>query len=243
MSKKNIKDGHKVQLICPICSTKKEVTLPPEIIKKNSNLTTISIEKELVCTHQFQAYIDKNFKVRGYQKVDFELKSEKRSKKDPQKRVKRKEDNDLFKGLYMESNYLKYDAKGPIDFAYLINESDREEKRIEGSKIPYGAQQERQIKNKHQKLLSLQKKINSKEEKKFFQDGASYYQELLKTRPRSQKNNLEHEKREKKSKSRTSQLEEKKKDKNIIHLIEKEVKRLYNKEQLEEIANFGYFSK
>ncbi|MFX0073522.1 MAG: hypothetical protein ACFFAO_20795, partial [Candidatus Hermodarchaeota archaeon] len=32
-----------------------------------------SVPKGLICNHNFQAFIDKNFIVRGYQKIDFEL--------------------------------------------------------------------------------------------------------------------------------------------------------------------------
>jgi len=36
-------------------------------------LTTVSIPFGLICNHSFNAFIDKKFKVRGYQKVDFEI--------------------------------------------------------------------------------------------------------------------------------------------------------------------------
>ncbi|MFX1452620.1 MAG: hypothetical protein ACFFCM_17415, partial [Promethearchaeota archaeon] len=37
------------------------------------HLTTISIPSGSVCDHGFQAFVDKNYKVRGYQIVDFEF--------------------------------------------------------------------------------------------------------------------------------------------------------------------------
>ena len=40
---------------------------------QNQHLTTVSIPFGLVCNHSFNAFFDKNFKVRGYQKVDYEL--------------------------------------------------------------------------------------------------------------------------------------------------------------------------
>ncbi|MBN1800637.1 MAG: hypothetical protein JW891_03980 [Candidatus Lokiarchaeota archaeon] len=61
-----------MNVTCPICQKKKKFYLPRNILKKNG-LTTISIPKDTVCTHHFQAFIDKDLQVRGYQKVDFEL--------------------------------------------------------------------------------------------------------------------------------------------------------------------------
>jgi hypothetical protein len=62
-----------VNMRCPICYEKKELTFPKSVITGARQLTTISIPKGLLCDHHFQAYVDKNFMVRGYQKVDFEL--------------------------------------------------------------------------------------------------------------------------------------------------------------------------
>ena len=47
--------------------------VPRKIINETKQLTTVSIPSELVCEHSFQAFIDKNFIVRGYQQVDFEF--------------------------------------------------------------------------------------------------------------------------------------------------------------------------
>ncbi|TFF87974.1 MAG: hypothetical protein EU550_02200 [Promethearchaeota archaeon] len=63
----------KIKVICPICKEQKEINLPLDIFNQNKNLTTVSIQKGLVCSHHFQIFIDKDFKVRGYQKVDFEI--------------------------------------------------------------------------------------------------------------------------------------------------------------------------
>ncbi|MFX1443989.1 MAG: hypothetical protein ACFFHV_11285 [Promethearchaeota archaeon] len=62
-----------VVIECPLCHTKKKLKIPLKIINQSKQLTTISVPKGLVCDHNFQAFIDKNFIVRGYQKVDFEL--------------------------------------------------------------------------------------------------------------------------------------------------------------------------
>ncbi len=58
---------------CPICKGKKNLEIPSQIINQSNQLSTVSIPSGLVCNHTFQAFVDKNFRVRGYQKVDFEL--------------------------------------------------------------------------------------------------------------------------------------------------------------------------
>ncbi|MFX1479920.1 MAG: hypothetical protein ACFFCI_17515 [Promethearchaeota archaeon] len=63
----------KIEVICPNCKTRDLIGIPERHIKKSSHLTTVSIQKGLICPHHFQVFIDKNMKIRGYQKVDFEL--------------------------------------------------------------------------------------------------------------------------------------------------------------------------
>ena len=62
-----------IQVICPTCKTKKALRIPSKIINHAKQLTTVSIPSGAVCEHGFQSFVDKNFKVRGYQKVDFEF--------------------------------------------------------------------------------------------------------------------------------------------------------------------------
>ena len=62
-----------ILVICPSCNAKKELKFPTKIINQAKQLTTVSIPLGAVCEHGFQAFIDKNFIVRGYQKVDFEF--------------------------------------------------------------------------------------------------------------------------------------------------------------------------
>ena len=62
-----------VRIVCPQCNNRNELTIPSKIINQSKQLTTVSIPSGLVCEHTFQAFIDKNFKVRGYQKIDYEL--------------------------------------------------------------------------------------------------------------------------------------------------------------------------
>lgn len=75
---KNSQNEINLRFICPICKTEKELTISESIISQSKNLTTISIAQNEICEHHFQAFVDKDFKVRGYQKVDFEIVSKKR---------------------------------------------------------------------------------------------------------------------------------------------------------------------
>jgi len=62
-----------VHISCPICKAKKNIEIPNSLVNEASHITTISIPKGKICKHTFQAFIDKNYAIRGYQKVDFEL--------------------------------------------------------------------------------------------------------------------------------------------------------------------------
>ena len=62
-----------ILIVCPTCGVKKDLKFPTKIINQAKQLTTVSIPAGTVCEHGFQSFVDKNFKVRGYQKVDFEF--------------------------------------------------------------------------------------------------------------------------------------------------------------------------
>ena len=66
-----------VKFVCPICKAERELKISTSIVSKAKGLSTISIQKNQICEHHFQAFIDKNFLVRGYQKVDYEIKLKK----------------------------------------------------------------------------------------------------------------------------------------------------------------------
>lgn len=66
-------DYQGIVVVCPTCNTKKDLKIPTKIINQAKQLTTVSIPSGAVCEHSFQSFVDKNFKVRGYQKVDFEF--------------------------------------------------------------------------------------------------------------------------------------------------------------------------
>jgi len=97
-----------VNIICPICKSKKDITVPVSIINQ-TGLTTVSIPKDLVCKHHFQVFIDKQFKVRGYQKIDLDLALNKNKVSNIDNL--NKNDDQLFENLILEGNYLEYKPK------------------------------------------------------------------------------------------------------------------------------------
>ena len=70
----SLHEHKKVSISCPICRTKKVIEVPISIIEQSKQLTTIAIPKGKVCKHHFQVFIDKKFIIRGFQKVDYEIK-------------------------------------------------------------------------------------------------------------------------------------------------------------------------
>ena len=106
----------KIFTVCPICRSKKSLEIPDSIVKKNTQLTTISLPKGLVCDHHFQMYIDKNFKIRGYQKVDFEpklyfIEEENGEIKCISPMIQ--DDKKLFDNLLIDGNYVEFQPLKP----------------------------------------------------------------------------------------------------------------------------------
>ncbi len=64
-----------IKLFCPICKATKIVKVSKEIVKNSESILTISVPSNYMCEHGFQAYIDKWYSVRGYQRSDLELKN------------------------------------------------------------------------------------------------------------------------------------------------------------------------
>ncbi len=62
-----------IEVTCPICGLRKILNIPESIVANTSHLATIFVPKSLVCIHHFQIFLDKQFKIRGYNKIDFEL--------------------------------------------------------------------------------------------------------------------------------------------------------------------------
>ena len=110
--KSNVKiDTSKIGFICPICKSKKSLEVPKSVIEEAKQLTTMSIARGLVCKHQFQAFVDKNFQVRGYQRVDFEIENKLNQEKSSNLSNFQQNDNELFENLILEGNYLEYRGK------------------------------------------------------------------------------------------------------------------------------------
>jgi len=97
-----------VKIECPVCKSSKVMKFPKSVINKARHLTTISLPKGLICDHHFQAFLDKNFAVRGYQKVDFEFESKKDQKKHEDIQLFSGNENELFDHLIVEGNYVGY---------------------------------------------------------------------------------------------------------------------------------------
>ena len=62
-----------IEVICPVCKSKEVIHIPKSVIKNAKQLTTVSVPRGKICQHHFQLFLDKNFSIRGYQKVDFQL--------------------------------------------------------------------------------------------------------------------------------------------------------------------------
>ena len=107
----NFDKTHKIQVICPICKTRDIVGITPSRLNKKSQLTTISVYKGLICPHHFQFFMDNNFQIRGYQKVDLELNQENSiNLRNGVKAIKQfeKQSDDLFEKLIINGNRVKY---------------------------------------------------------------------------------------------------------------------------------------
>ena len=100
-----------VKIECPVCKSSKVMKFPKSVINKARHLTTISLPKGLICDHHFQAFLDKNFAVRGYQKVDFEFENKKDQKEHADIQLFSGNENELFDRLIVEGNYMEYQPK------------------------------------------------------------------------------------------------------------------------------------
>ncbi|MHA1745818.1 MAG: hypothetical protein ACTSWW_07450 [Promethearchaeota archaeon] len=67
----------RVQIVCPVCSSKKKIPIPMKVVQqKESGATSLFIPSGLVCLHPFYVYIDKNFHVRDYLVLEYSLQDE-----------------------------------------------------------------------------------------------------------------------------------------------------------------------
>ena len=100
-----------LKITCPVCKVHKELKFPKSVVNKARQLTTISLPKGLICDHHFQAFVDKNFIVRGYQKVDFEFEPKKSLKPKADVKPFNESDDKFFENLIVEGNYVEYNPK------------------------------------------------------------------------------------------------------------------------------------
>lgn len=101
----------KINITCPTCKVKKELKFPKSVINEARQLTTISLPRGLLCDHHFQAFVDKNFIVRGYQKVDFEFEPKKSITSQADVKLFNKEDDGLFENLIFEGDFVEFKPK------------------------------------------------------------------------------------------------------------------------------------
>lgn len=106
----------KVLFICPVCKAKKALGVPKSVIDKAKQITTMSIARGLVCQHQFQAFVDKHFKVRGYQRVDFEFEIQNKGEKKTISNKFEETEEGLFENLILEGNFVEYKPKKRINY-------------------------------------------------------------------------------------------------------------------------------
>jgi len=100
-----------IRFFCPVCKTSKQLKIAKSVINQSGQLTTISIPKNKVCEHHFQAFVDANFIVRGYQRVDFEFCDDKIEEKEDLLTSVREKDNKIFDEIHFQRNYVEYSPK------------------------------------------------------------------------------------------------------------------------------------
>ncbi|TFF95136.1 MAG: hypothetical protein EU544_03415 [Promethearchaeota archaeon] len=107
-----LEEVQEVKVICPVCKTSHSIELSRSVIRNSAQLTTVSVPKDFMCDHHFQVFIDKNFKVRGYQKVDLELQQTSASEATQKgKKFAPQNEKDLFNNLFLEGNFVSYNPK------------------------------------------------------------------------------------------------------------------------------------
>ena len=121
-----------ITFICPVCKTRKELKIPNAIINKARQLTTVSIPKGLVCEHHFQAFVDKNFVIRGYQKVDFEIAYDLYNKKNKKKKQNKNEipqPENFYDEIIIEGNFIEFRPNDAYNES-VITEKKKQKKNL-----------------------------------------------------------------------------------------------------------------
>ncbi len=110
----DLKKSTPIQFFCPICNSHAKLEVSNSIINQTNHLAIISIPKNKICEHRFQAFVDKHFTVRGYQKIDYEFENDfieepRNSSIDFKKFMK--DSKNLLENLIMKGNHLEYRPK------------------------------------------------------------------------------------------------------------------------------------
>ena len=127
-----LNEYYDVKINCPVCKSSKVLKFPKSVISKSRHLTTISLPKGLVCDHHFQAFLDKNFAVRGYQKVDFEFETKEDQKKHTDIQLFSGNENELFDHLIVEGNYVGY--RPDVKKINVLKQKSKESKKHDGKR-------------------------------------------------------------------------------------------------------------
>ena len=128
----------KIGVICPICKTRDLIGIPEKRIKNSSHLTTVSIQKGLICPHHFQIFIDKNLQVRGYQKVDLELNQDNSVELSNGVKAfnqKKEEKESLFEEIIHNGNSVKNQSLYNIKYANIIDSKEKNTKKQKFAKL------------------------------------------------------------------------------------------------------------
>lgn len=67
--------SQEIEVVCPTCSIKKNIKVPIQARAKKDGIYILSIPVGVICKHSFQVFLDKNLWVRGYQRVDLEIRN------------------------------------------------------------------------------------------------------------------------------------------------------------------------
>jgi len=126
-----LNEYYDVKIVCPVCKLDKVLKFPKSVTNKARHLTTISLPKGLVCDHHFQAFLDKNFAVRGYQKVDFEFENKEERKEHAEIQLFSGSGNEdeLFDHLILEGNYVGY--RPDVKKVNVLKQKSQESKKQE----------------------------------------------------------------------------------------------------------------
>jgi len=73
MTERSLNGPKKVAVVCPLCQRSGAIQVPDTVFHEDKGLSSLLIRSGVTCTHSFQVFIDKNYKVRGYQMMDYEI--------------------------------------------------------------------------------------------------------------------------------------------------------------------------